>query len=46
MTVSTDRGTITLPLAVTDLPDRVVWLPTCSPGSHVHATLGAGAGPW
>jgi NADH-quinone oxidoreductase subunit G len=29
---------------VADLPDRVVWLPTLSPGCHVHETLGAGAG--
>jgi NADH-quinone oxidoreductase subunit G len=41
MTVSTARGSITLPLAVTDMPDDVVWLPTYSPGSHVHAQLAA-----
>jgi len=39
--VSTERGTITLPLAVTDMPDRVVWLPTNSAGSTVRATLAA-----
>lgn len=39
--VSTSRGTITLPVAVTDLPEDVVWLPECSAGSHVHETLGA-----
>lgn len=39
--VSTQRGTITLPVAVTDLPEDVVWLPECSAGSHVHETLGA-----
>jgi NADH-quinone oxidoreductase subunit G len=44
VTVSTDRGQVTLPTAITDMPDAAVWLPTCSPGSHVHATLGAGAG--
>jgi NADH-quinone oxidoreductase subunit G len=44
VTVSTERGQVTLPAAITDLPDAVVWLPTCSPGSHVYATLGAGAG--
>ena len=27
MTVRTDRGAITLPLTITDMPDRVVWLP-------------------
>jgi NADH-quinone oxidoreductase subunit G len=44
LTVSTDRGAITLPLELADLPDRVVWLPTCSPGSHVRETLGADYG--
>lgn len=39
--VTTSRGAITLPLAVADLPDDVVWLPECSAGSHVHETLGA-----
>ncbi|MBO4236713.1 MULTISPECIES: NADH-quinone oxidoreductase subunit G [Pseudonocardia] len=43
-TVRTDRGAITLPVALTDLPDGVVWLPTCSPGSHVRPTLGVGHG--
>ncbi|BBG04775.1 MULTISPECIES: NADH-quinone oxidoreductase subunit G [Pseudonocardia] len=42
--VRTDRGTITLPVALADTPDGVVWLPTCSPGSHVRPTLGAGHG--
>jgi NADH-quinone oxidoreductase subunit G len=37
--VATTHGTITLPLAVTDMPDRVVWLPTASAGSHVRPTL-------
>ena len=40
----TDRGAITLPLAITDMPDRVVWVPMNSPGSAVHAQLGAVAG--
>jgi len=44
VTVSTDAGSIALPLAITDLPDRVVWLPTFSEGSHVHASLGSGPG--
>ncbi|MGW8592405.1 NADH-quinone oxidoreductase subunit G [Dietzia sp. NPDC055877] len=44
VTVSTDRGAITLPLAVTEMPDRVVWLPQNSPGSAVGVTLGAAAG--
>jgi NADH-quinone oxidoreductase subunit G len=44
VTVSTGRGSITLPLAVTDMVDGVVWLPTYSEHSHVHATLGVTAG--
>ncbi|ANY07310.1 NADH-quinone oxidoreductase subunit G [Pseudonocardia sp. HH130630-07] len=40
-TVRTERGAITLPVALTDLPDGVVWLPTSSRGSHVRPTLGA-----
>jgi NADH-quinone oxidoreductase subunit G len=44
VTVSTDRGAITLPLAITDMADHVVWLPTCSPGSHVQSMLGASSG--
>ncbi|WP_067893665.1 NADH-quinone oxidoreductase subunit G [Nocardia vaccinii] len=37
--VSTDHGHITLPLTVTDMPDRVVWLPLNSPGSAVYEHL-------
>jgi NADH-quinone oxidoreductase subunit G len=44
VTVGTDRGAITLPAAITDLPDRVVWLPTNSPASTVRRTLGVTAG--
>jgi NADH-quinone oxidoreductase subunit G len=44
ITVSTDRGSITLPVAVTEMVDDVVWLPTYSSGSHVHAALGAVSG--
>ncbi|GFG51613.1 hypothetical protein MAGR_30540 [Mycolicibacterium agri] len=44
MTVSTDRGAITLPLAIADLPDRVVWLPLNSPGCAVYPQLGKGPG--
>lgn len=38
--VSTDRGAITLPVEVADLPDNVVWVPECSQGSLVHESLG------
>ncbi|TNC19051.1 NADH-quinone oxidoreductase subunit G, partial [Georgenia sp. 311] len=44
VTVRGPAGSITLPLAVTTMPDDVVWLPENSPGSHVHEMLGAGAG--
>ncbi|NKS38331.1 NADH-quinone oxidoreductase subunit G [Rhodococcus hoagii] len=44
VTVATDRGSVTLPLAITDLPYRVVWLPICSPGSEVYRQLGAQIG--
>ncbi|WP_291079322.1 NADH-quinone oxidoreductase subunit G [Dietzia sp. UBA5065] len=44
LTVSTERGAITLPCAITAMPDRVVWLPQNSRGSAVNATLAAAAG--
>jgi NADH-quinone oxidoreductase subunit G len=44
VTVSTSRGSITLPLAITDMPDGVVWLPLNSAGSAVHEDLGATVG--
>ncbi|BBY57107.1 NADH-quinone oxidoreductase [Mycolicibacterium sarraceniae] len=44
VTVSTGRGAITLPLAITDMPDGVVWLPLHSPGSAVHEQLGVTTG--
>ncbi len=44
VTVSTPRGSISLPLTVTDMPDRVVWVPLNSPGSAVHRQLGVTLG--
>jgi NADH-quinone oxidoreductase subunit G len=44
VTVSTGRGSISLPLAVTAMPDGVVWLPLNSPGSAVHHQLGVTTG--
>ena len=44
VTVSTDRGAVTLPLSITDLPDRVIWLPLNSPESAVYRQLAAAAG--
>jgi NADH-quinone oxidoreductase subunit G len=44
VTVSTDRGEITLPLAITEMADRVVWLPLNAAGSGVHQQLAVSAG--
>ncbi|MGO8770130.1 NADH-quinone oxidoreductase subunit G [Mycobacterium sp.] len=44
VTVGASRGSITLPLVITDMPDRVVWLPLNSPGSAVHRQLGVTVG--
>ncbi|BBX48620.1 NADH-quinone oxidoreductase subunit G [Mycobacterium cookii] len=44
VTVSTSHGEITLPLAITEMPDHVVWLPLNSPGSAVHRQLGVTPG--
>jgi NADH-quinone oxidoreductase subunit G len=44
ITVATKRGEITLPLEITGMDDRVVWLPLNSPGSAVYQQLGVTAG--
>ncbi|SBS77864.1 NADH-quinone oxidoreductase subunit G [uncultured Mycobacterium sp.] len=44
VTVATDRGTVTLPLTITEMPDRVVWLPLNSAGSAVHNQLAVSVG--
>jgi len=44
VTASTEHGQITLPLVITEMPDRVVWLPMNSPDSAVHRDLGVGPG--
>ncbi|NNH68935.1 NADH-quinone oxidoreductase subunit G [Nocardia uniformis] len=44
VTVGTDHGHITLPLVITDMPDRVVWLPMNSSGSDVLVQLGTTPG--
>ncbi|OBH88045.1 NADH-quinone oxidoreductase subunit G [Mycobacterium sp. E2989] len=44
VTISTPRGSISLPLVITDMPDRVVWLPLNSPGCAVHRQLGVTVG--
>jgi NADH-quinone oxidoreductase subunit G len=42
--VSAGPGAITVPVAITDMADHVIWLPTNSPGSAVRSTLGVDAG--
>ncbi len=44
VTVSTSRGAITVPVEITTMPDRVVWLPSNSAGCAVRSQLGAGFG--
>ncbi|HEY1620075.1 MAG TPA: molybdopterin-dependent oxidoreductase, partial [Streptosporangiaceae bacterium] len=44
VTVSTERGAVTVPVAVTDMPDRVVWLPANSAGRGIRRELAAGHG--
>jgi NADH-quinone oxidoreductase subunit G len=44
VTVITQHGSITLPLTITDMPDRVIWLPMNSPGCAVHQQLRATQG--
>ncbi len=44
VTVATARGSVTLPLVVTAMPDRVVWVPTNSARCAVRQTLGADSG--
>ncbi|MBA3419547.1 MAG: NADH-quinone oxidoreductase subunit G [Geodermatophilaceae bacterium] len=44
VTVTGAKASITLPLVVTVMPDRVVWVPMKSPGSAVRAGLGSAPG--
>ncbi len=44
VTVTSAYGSITLPLAVTEMVDGVVWVPGNSLGSTVNATLRVGPG--
>jgi NADH-quinone oxidoreductase subunit G len=41
VTVSTDRGSLTLPLVVADLPDNVVWVPARTPDAAIARDLAA-----
>jgi NADH-quinone oxidoreductase subunit G len=40
VTVTTERGSVTLPVAIGDVADGVVWLPLNSPGSRALTELG------
>jgi NADH-quinone oxidoreductase subunit G len=44
LTVTGPAGAVTLPVQLTEMPDRVVWLPMRSPGSEVRTGLGTGPG--
>ena len=40
VTITTDRGSVTLPVAIGEVADGVVWLPLNSPGTRALADLG------
>ena len=44
-TITGDRGSVTLPVVVADLPDEVVWVPTRSFGRGVLAELASPGSP-
>lgn len=44
LTVATPQGAVSLPLEITEMPDRVVWMPLNSAGSQVNTALGAAPG--
>jgi NADH-quinone oxidoreductase subunit G len=44
VTVTGSTGSITLPVQVTEMPERVVWLPMNSPGSRVYRDIGVTPG--
>jgi NADH-quinone oxidoreductase subunit G len=44
LVVSTEAGSIRLPVAITPMTDNVVWLPTNSAGSHIRRALHADHG--
>ena len=44
VTVSTERGSLTVPAVIAEVADGVVWLPTNARGSSVRSALGANAG--
>jgi NADH-quinone oxidoreductase subunit G len=44
VSVATSRGSIVVPVEITQMPDRVVWLPTNTAGCAVRRDLGVGHG--
>ena len=46
VTVATDRGSLTVPVEVTEMADHVVWLPAHSDGSQVRRELGRATAAW
>ncbi len=44
VTVTGPAGAVRVPVAITDMPHHVVWLPQHSPGCSVYTDLGVGAG--
>jgi NADH-quinone oxidoreductase subunit G len=44
ISVNTDQGAVVVPVAIAEMPDGVVWLPTNARKCAVRATLGAVAG--
>lgn len=44
VTISGKAGAVTLPVAITKMPDQVVWVPQNSVGCHLHGDLGVVAG--
>ncbi|MBC7373302.1 MAG: NADH-quinone oxidoreductase subunit G [Frankiales bacterium] len=44
VTVTSERGSLTLPLVLADLPDRVVWVPMRTPDAAVRRDLAVGPG--
>ena len=46
VTVATDRGSLTLPVEVTEMADQVVWLPAHSMGPRCGASSGPATAAW
>ena len=42
--MASERGSLTLPLVVADLPDRVVWVPMRTPDAAVRRDLAVSPG--